>query len=73
LKNIEYSDLIKNRAVELRSHNIKDMDSLHIAFAESTDADYFITTDKFLLNVEKRVILKTKIISPIDFIMEMEV
>ena len=73
LKNIEYSELIKNRAVELRSYNIKDMDSLHIAFAESAEADYFITTDKFLLSVEKRVTLKTKIISPIDFIMEMEV
>jgi len=72
LKNIEYSELIKNRAVELRSYNIKDMDSLHIAFAESAEADYFITTDKFLLSVEKRVALKTKIISPIDFIMEME-
>ena len=73
LKNIEYGDLIKDRAAELRNYNIKDMDSLHIAFAERAEADYFITTDKFLLNVAKRVILKTKIISPIDFIMEMEV
>jgi len=72
LKNIEYTDLIKTRAVELRTYNIKDMDSLHIAYAESENVDYFITTDKFLLNVESRVTLKIKIIDPIKFIMEVE-
>ena len=72
LENIEYDDSIKSRALELREYNIKDMDSLHIAFAESAEADYFITTDKFLLNVAQRVSLKTKIINPIDFIMEAE-
>ena len=72
LKNIEYTDLIKNRAVGLKEYNIKDLDSLHIAFAESAETDYFITTDKFLLNISKRLTIKTKIISPIDFIMEVE-
>jgi len=72
LKNIEYTDLIKNRAIELKEYNIKDLDSLHIAFAESAETDYFITTDKFLLNISKRLTIKTKIISPIDFIMEVE-
>ena len=72
LKNIEYNESIKNRAIELRGHNIKDMDSLHIAFAESAGVDFLLTTDKFLWNVSKRTMLKTKIISPIDFIMEVE-
>jgi predicted nucleic acid-binding protein len=49
------------------------MDSLHIAFAESIEADYFITTDKFLLSITKKVAIKTRIMSPIDFIMEKEV
>jgi len=72
LNNIEYNDSIKNRAIELRSHNIKDMDSLHIAFAESAGVDYFITTDKFLWNVSQRATLKIQILNPIDFILEVE-
>jgi len=72
LKNIEFDDNIKIRAVELRKHNIKDMDATHIAFAESAEVEYFITTDKFLLNVSKRVSLKIKVIDPIEFIMEVD-
>ena len=51
-------------------YNIKDMDSLHIAYAESSNIDYFITTDKLLINTSNRVELKTKVINPINFIME---
>jgi len=72
LKEVEYGASVKSRALALREYNIKDMDALHIAFAESAGVDYFITTDKFLLNVSQRVSLKLKIISPIDFIMEVE-
>ena len=49
------------------------MDSLHIAFSENAEVDYFITTDRFLWNVAKRITLKTKVISPVDFIMEVKV
>lgn len=31
-----------HRAIEVRKFNIKDMDSLYIAFAESYNIDYFI-------------------------------
>lgn len=67
---IEYSQAIKNRAIELINYNIKDMDALHIAFAESRHIDYFITTDKLLINSSKRVKLNIKIINPVEFIME---
>lgn len=67
---IVYSEEIKQRAVELRKYNIKDMDSLHLAFAESEDVDYFITTDRLLINASKRADLKIKVINPIEFIME---
>lgn len=67
---IAYSEEIKQRAVELRKYNIKDMDSLHLAFAESEDVDYFITTDRLLINASKRADLKIKVINPIEFIME---
>ena len=70
LSQIAYSHKIKQRALELKQYNIKDMDSLHLAFAESKDIDYFITTDKLLINASKRANLKVKVINPVEFIME---
>ena len=65
-----YSKEIKQRSIQLRKYNIKDMDALHLAFAESKEIDYFITTDKLLINASKRANLKIKVINPIEFIME---
>lgn len=70
LTEISYSKEIRQRATELREYNIKDMDSLHLAFAESKNIDYFITTDRLLINSSKRASLKIKVINPIEFIME---
>ncbi len=70
LTNIKFSETIKQRAIELRQYNIKDMDSLHIAYAESLNLDYFITTDRLLINASNRANLKIKVINPINFIME---
>ena len=70
LTNIQFSNKIIKRAQELRKYNIKSMDSLHIAYAESSNIDYFITTDRLLINASSRVNLKVKVINPINFIME---
>ncbi len=67
---IAYSEKIMQRALELRMYNIKNMDSLHLAFAESKPVDYFITTDRLLINASKRANLKIKVVNPIEFIME---
>ena len=67
---IEYSQTIKNRAIELTKYNIKDMDALHLAFAESEKIDYFVTTDRLLINASKRAMLNIKVINPVEFIME---
>ena len=67
---INYSQDIKRRALELKKYNIKDMDALHIAFAESENINYFITTDRLLINASKRVELKLEVINPVEFIME---
>ena len=67
---IEYSQAIKKRAIELTKYNIKDMDALHLAFAESEKIDYFITTDRLLINASKRAKLNIKVINPVEFIME---
>ena len=70
LTEIDYSQDIKQRAVELKQYNIKDMDALHLSFAESKNVDYFITTDRILINASKRANLKIKVINPIEFIMD---
>ena len=70
LSQITYSQEIKQIALELKQFNIKDMDALHLAFAESVDIDYFITTDRLLINASKRSNLKIKVINPVEFIME---
>ena len=70
LSQINYSQELKKRAIELKQFNIKDMDALHLAFAESANINYFITTDRLLINASKRPNLKIKVINPIEFIME---
>jgi len=70
LKKIKYSQEIINRAEELKKYNIKDMDALHIAFAESIKLDYLITTDRILINASKRAEIEIKVINPVEFIME---
>jgi len=56
-------------AEQLFSKGIKAKDALHIASAVYSGCDYFITTDKKLLNTG---IKEIKICNPIDFIGEME-
>lgn len=70
LMNIPFSDKIIKRANEIKQYNIKYMDSLHIAYAESSKIDYFVTTDRLLINASDRADLKLKVINPINFIME---
>lgn len=70
LTNIPFSDKIIKKANEIKQYNIKDMDSLHIAYAESLNIDYLITTDRLLINASNRANLKVKVINPIQFIME---
>ena len=50
-------------------HGIRAKDALHIACAVKSNCDYFITTDKKLLN---KNIDGIRIINPIDFIRETE-
>ena len=70
LINIPFSNNIIKRASEIRQYNIKNMDSLHIAYAESSNIDYFVTTDRLLINASNKADLKVKVINPINFIME---
>ena len=55
--------LIKGR--EIMQKNIKQKDAIHIACAIKAECDYFLTTDRKVLN---KNIQEIKIINPLDFI-----
>lgn len=52
---------------------IKPLDALHLALAESMNADYFCTCDdKLLRNAKKAKDLMVKVINPVDLVQEIE-
>jgi len=55
--------LMKGR--EIMQKNIKQKDALHIACAIKAECDYFLTTDRKVLN---KNISEIKLINPLDFI-----
>ena len=69
---VEYcpsSDYILSLGKQIMTQGIKAKDALHIACAIESGCDYFITTDKGLMNKNVNNIL---IINPIDFLREVE-
>jgi len=66
---VEENEEILVFAESLLPMGIRPKDALHIASARYARSDYFITTDKKLIN---KSIDGIKIISPIDFINELE-
>ena len=61
------------RAADLMAFGIKPLDALHLALAESGQADYFCTCDDKLLQNSKRIAdLSVKVISPVDLVQEIE-
>ncbi len=56
-------------AERLHEKNIKTFDALHIGCAVYSGCDYFLTTDKKLLNTP---IPEIRIMSPVQFIQEQE-
>ncbi len=59
---------IRVRAKQLEQQGIKAIDALHVACAEASQSDYFITCDKRLINRGQGLTLKT--INPTDFILD---
>ena len=67
---IKYNAVIKQRAVEFRSFNVKLMDSLHLAVAEYASVDVFLTTDERLVKAAARTDIKVRVENPLKFYME---
>ena len=64
---------IFGRAEQVRSYGIKDVDALHIAFAEAMGAEYFISCDDAILGFENDERLRVRIIDPVSFVEESEI
>ena len=71
---ISITEKEKSRAAEIIRVGIKSLDALHIALAESGNADYFCTCDdKLLRNAKKVKKLAVKVINPVDLVQELEI
>ena len=61
----DLSDEIATKAAELMSLGLRQMDASHVACAIYLGANYFLTTDKKILN---KPITEISVINPIDFV-----
>jgi predicted nucleic acid-binding protein len=61
---------IRNRAEQLQQLGIKSIDALHVACAEASQSDYFITCDRILINRCQN--LSLIVINPNNFVFEVE-
>lgn len=61
---------IRNKAEQLEQLGIKSIDALHVACAEASRSDYFITCDRRLINRAQN--LSLIVINPNNFILEVE-
>ena len=62
------TDAIFARAEAVRALGFQDLDALHVAFAESDAADYFITADDEILKSRVLRRLGVKILGPIELV-----
>jgi predicted nucleic acid-binding protein len=62
---IDPTERILIRGREIMQKNIKQKDAIHIACALKAECDYFLTTDRKILN---KNIPEIKLINPLDFI-----
>ncbi len=68
---ILYTDEIRERAREIvNMSNIKTFDSLHVAAAESANADVLLTTDDKFEKIAAKLDLKVRVLNPLKFIWE---
>jgi predicted nucleic acid-binding protein len=67
---IDHSDEIVELGKKIMSKGVKKKDALHIACAIQSKCDYFLTTDKKILNSCFEEIIT---INPLDFIKILEV
>jgi predicted nucleic acid-binding protein len=72
-ENVEIGEKEAKRAKELQKAGLQLFDALHLACAESSKADVFLSTDDRLLKLAKRMSkrLKIRVVNPLVWVEEM--
>ncbi len=72
-ENVEVGEKEARRAKELQKEGFQLFDALHIACAENSKADVFLSTDDRLLKLAKKVSkrLKIRVVNPLVWVEEM--
>lgn len=72
-ENVEIGEKEARRAKELQKEGFQLFDALHLACAESSSADVFLSTDDRLLKLAKRMSkrLKIRVVNPLVWVEEM--
>ncbi len=72
IEKIELNDSIIKKAIAIENNGLKPYDSLHIATAEYSKADVFLSTDKILLKKAEHIKIDLKTANPLNWFMEVE-
>ena len=75
-KNIATFDIEENTNILIKmnvlvSLGLKPLDALHLSCAINSSCDYFLTVDRGVIK-KRHLITEIKIMTPIDFVMQME-
>lgn len=71
-QSMELVDAIEAQADNLVQSGLRPLDALHLAFASGAKADYFCTCDDKMIKKAKRLkTLATKVVSPLELIVEL--
>ncbi len=71
---VELTPEIEALARRLGASGLKPLDALHLAFASASKVDYFCTCDdKFLKKSKSFDGLNTKVVSPTELVMELDI
>jgi predicted nucleic acid-binding protein len=62
------TEAIFDRAEALRSYGLKDVDALHLAFAEALGAEYFISCDDAILDFSTDKRVRVRIVDPVSYV-----
>ena len=71
---IKLNSEIETLARKFSTYGIKTFDALHLAFASFSKLDYFCTCDdKFIKKAKSLENLNTKVVSPTELVMELDI
>ena len=68
---IDLNDAMIEQAKRFEQYSLRPFDALHLACAEYAQADVLLTTDKKFIRQAKQLKLKTRVVNPLVWLMEM--